>query len=202
MSEWIEVDLPMLPPVGILAYLSSKSLGDLATYGKFERFQPGERIIQEGFEQTRLYIIVQGTLQISSLTSGKEVIYCQIEAGECLGEVSLFEGGLASANVTALNESVLWSLGINEVVHYLTEHVGGGGALLMGIARCLSHRLRAANLQIAKSRTQEVQHTFAIKTKPLRVESTPCAKTFFEKLSSKLKGEEDPKKKISTEIKL
>lgn len=198
----MEIDLPMLPPVGILAYLSSKSLCDLTNYGRFEKFASGERVILEGTEQNRLYIIVQGSLQISSLASGKEVVYCQIDAGECLGEISLFEGGTASATVTALQETVLWSLDIQELVQYLTEHVGGGGALLMGIARCLSHRLRAANQQVAKSRIQEIQVTFAIKTKPLRVENSIPAKSFMEKLSEKLKGGNEVKSKISTDIKL
>ncbi len=202
MPQWLQVDLPMLPPVGILAYLSSKSLSDLAAYGKFEKYEPGEAVIQEGTDQSRLYIVVQGTLQISSLASGKEIIYCQIDAGECLGEVSLFERGAASATVKASTESVLWSLDIQELFQYLTEHLGGGGALLMGIARCLSHRLRAANQQVAKSHIQETQHTFAIKTTPLRVDTPTQTKSFFQKLSDSLKGADGPKPKISTEIKL
>ncbi|MES2307766.1 MAG: cyclic nucleotide-binding domain-containing protein [Verrucomicrobiota bacterium] len=202
MPEWIQVDLPMLPPVGLLAYLSAKSLGDLAHYGKFEKFQPGETLIQEGDPQTRLYIVVQGSLQISGRASGKEIVYCQIEAGECLGEVCLFEAGNASATVQPTTECVLWSLDIHELIQYLTEHLGGGGALLMGIARCLSHRLRSANQQIAKSHVQELQVTFSIKTAPLRVEAPTPSKTFLSRLSDKLKGHEEPKSKISTEIKL
>jgi CRP-like cAMP-binding protein len=202
MPEWIQVDLPILPPVGILAYLSAKSLGDLTHYGRFEKFQPGETLIQEGDPQNRLYIIVQGSLQISGMASGREILYCQIDAGECLGEVCLFEAGTASATVRPITECILWSLDIHELIHYLTEHLGGGGALLMGIARCLSHRLRSANQQVAKIHVQDLQVTFSIKTAPLRVDAPIPAKTFLSRLSDRLKGTDESKSKISTEIKL
>ncbi len=202
MAEYLPLQLPALPPVGILAYLSSKSLSDLGAYGKYEKAIDQELLIQEGMPQTRLYILVEGSLQISGMSSGKEIPYCKIEPGECLGEVCLFEAGYASATVRSIGESILWSLDINELILYLTEHLGGGGALLMGIARCLSHRLRSANQQIAASHHSESKEIFHTKTTPLRADSPQIERSFLEKLSLKLKGVEDGKSKISKDIKL
>lgn len=203
MAQWLPLQLPALPPVGILAYLSSKSLEDLGTYGKYEKVQSYEVLIQEGMPQTRLYILVEGSLQISGMSSGQEIVYCKIEPGECLGEVCLFEEGPASATVRAVTESILWSLDINELIQYLSEHLGGGGALLMGIARCLSHRLRSANQQVAASHHQQETHVnFSAKTAPLRVVGAQPEKSFLTKLTLKLKRAEEPKTTISTDIKL
>lgn len=202
MAQWLPLQLPALPPVGILAYLSSKSLVDLGGYGKYEKIADQELLIQEGAIQTRLYILVEGSLQISGMSSGKEIIYCKIEPGECLGEVCLFEEGTASATVRSIGESILWSLDIHELIKYLSEHLGGGGALLMGIARCLSHRLRSANQQVSDSHHDEVKINFSDKTTPLRANAPQVEHSFLEKLSLKLKRVEEPKNKISKDIKL
>ena len=202
MAQWLPLQLPALPPVGILAYLSSKSLVDLGGYGKYEKISDQELLIQEGAVQTRLYILVEGSLQISGMSSGKEIIYCKIEPGECLGEVCLFEEGTASATVCSIGESILWSLDIHELIKYLSEHLGGGGALLMGIARCLSHRLRSANQQVSDSHHDEVKINFSDKTTPLRANAPQAGPSFLEKLSLKLKRVEEPKNKISKDIKL
>ncbi len=201
MPEWMQVDLPVLPPVGILSYLSAKSLQDLAVYGKYERFQPGENLIEEGTPQHRLYIVVEGTMQISAMVSGQEIVYCQIEPGECLGEVSLFEEGPASATVRAITVSVLWSMDINEMITYLSEHVGGGGALLMGIARCLSQRLRQANQTIARHHLNDVTPIHQNRSEPIRAEVVDAPSNFFDKLQKKF-GSDGKKPKIPTEIKL
>ena len=77
--------------------------------------------------------------------------------GECLGETSLLEPGLASATVRVAKESTVWSIDSEDLRAFVAEHTGGSGSLLMGIASCLSQRLRHANELIASNHVPPVE---------------------------------------------
>jgi CRP-like cAMP-binding protein len=196
---WQELP-PPLPPLGILASMSDRSLTNLASFGQYDRFEVGTVIIQEGTEQDRFYVVVQGKLAITALASGKEVPLSVAEAGECLGEVSLLEPGPASASVKVVEPSVLWSMNLENLRDYLSEHAGGGGALLMGMASCLGARLRQANLLITKHRVTPVEILPRGRERAITADNTPVQVGFFDRLKKSIAGEK--KVRISTEIKL
>ncbi len=191
---------PPLPPLGILAHLSDRSLTNLASYGTYAQFAPGTVIIKEGDPQDRFYVVVAGKLAITALASGQEVPLSTAEPGECLGEVSLLDPGEASATVKVTETSTLWSMNLDDLRTYLSEHAGGGGALLMGMASCLSTRLRQANQLIAKHRVVPVEILPSGRDRAITAENTPVQVGFFDRLKKSMGG--DKKVKISTEIKL
>jgi len=191
---------PPLPALGILSNLSDRSLTNMATYGRYEKFAPGTVLIKEGDPQDRFYVVVAGKLAISAMASGQEVPLSVAEVGECLGEVSLLEPGAASATVKVVEPATLWSMNLDDLRVYLTEHAGGGGALLMGMASCLSQRLRQANQLIAKHRVVPVETLPAGRDRAITAENTPVQVGFFDRLKKSMGGER--KVKISTEIKL
>ncbi len=193
---------PPLPPLGILSNLSDRSLTNMATYGRYERFEPGVVLIKEGEPQDRFYVVVVGKLEITALASGKEVPLSTAEVGECLGEVSLLEPGLASATVRVVEPSTLWSMNLDDLRVYLSEHAGGGGALLMGMASCLSTRLRQANQLIAKHRVVPMETLPAGRDRAITAENTPVQVGFFDRLKKSMGAGGERKVKISTEIKL
>ncbi len=197
---WEELP-PPLPPLGILAGLSDRSLNNLASFGRYDQVKPGVMLIKEGDPQDRFYVVVSGKLAISALASGKEVPLSTAEAGECLGEVSLLEPGTASASVRVVEKSVLWSMNLDDLRAYLAEHAGGGGALLMGMASCLSQRLRQANQLIAQHRMAPVETLPQGRERAITAENTPVQIGFFDRLKKSMGGGEK-KVKISTEIKL
>jgi CRP-like cAMP-binding protein len=193
---------PPLPPLGILSFLSDRSLTNMAAYGRYEKFSPGDVLIKEGDPQDRFYVVVAGKLGISVLVSGKEVPLSVAEVGECLGEVSLLDPGAASANVKVLEPSTLWSMNLDDLRTYLSEHAGGGGALLMGMASCLSQRLRQANQLIAKHQVVPVESLPAGRERAITAENTPVQVGFFDRLKKSMGGSGERKVRISTEIKL
>jgi CRP-like cAMP-binding protein len=196
---WQELP-PPLPPLGILASMSDRSLANLASFGRYDRFDVGATIIEEGTEQDRFFVVVQGKLAISALASGKEVPLNVAEAGECLGEVSLLEPGPASASVKVVEAATLWSMNMENLRAYLSEHAGGGGALLMGMASCLSARLRQANNLIAKHQVTPVEILPRGRDRAITADNTPVQVGFFDRLKKSIGGEK--KVRISTEIKL
>jgi CRP/FNR family transcriptional regulator, cyclic AMP receptor protein len=197
---WEEIAKP-LPPVGILSALSDQSLSNMAPYGKYEEFPVGTTIIKEGVLQDRFYVVVTGKLSITAMASGKEVPLNVAEAGECLGEVSLLEPGPASATVKVLEPTTLWSMDLEALRNYITEHAGGGGALLMGMASCLSTRLRQANQLIARHQVTPVETVLPNRERAITADNTPVQIGFFDRLKKSM-GAGEKKVKISTEIKL
>ncbi len=197
---WMEIP-PALPAVGILAGLSDQSLVTLAPYGRYDQIAPGTKIINEGESQDRFYVVVSGKLAISAVVAGQTVPLGTAEAGECLGEVSVLEPGPASATVEVTEEAVLWSMNLEGMRIYLSEHVGGGGALLMGMAQCLSQRIRQANHLVSQHHTVPVEPLPFARERAITAENTPVSLGFFDKLKKSM-GAGEKKVKISTEIKL
>ena len=188
-------------PLGILSGLSDRSLTNLAAFGEYSQVPVGTQIITEGEMQDRFYVVVMGKLAVTALASGTEVPLSIAEPGECLGEVSLLEPGPASATVKVTEAATLWSMNLDNLRAYLSEHAGGGGALLMGMASCLSQRLRMANQLIAQHRMSPVETLPMGRERAITAENTPVQIGFFDRLKKTMGGSEK-KIKISTEIKL
>ncbi len=144
--------MAMLTATGIFRYLDERSLEALKFFGIFGEYGPGEVVIHEGSDQDRLYFVVSGELEVATAGAGKEVILGTLGHGECLGEISIFEPGLASATVRVISKSVLWSLDVESLQQYFEQAPTAGGQLLLGIAQQLSRRLRHANQIILENR--------------------------------------------------
>ncbi|SRR5260221_323338 len=197
---WVELP-PALPALGILAGLSDRSLSNLASYGHYQRFFPGTPIIKEGELQDRFYVVVTGKLAVSAFAGGKEVPLSLAEPGECLGEVSLLEPGPASASVKVHEDATLWSMNLDDLRAYLGEHAGGGGALLMGMAACLSQRLRQVNHLISQHHVIPTETLPRGRERAITADNTPVQIGFFDRLKKSM-GSGEKKVRISTEIKL
>jgi CRP/FNR family transcriptional regulator, cyclic AMP receptor protein len=194
---WQELP-PGLPPTGILAGMSGESLLNLAEYGDYFTVRAGEEVITEGRPQDRLYILVTGSLEILASVSGSQIKLADVESGECIGELSVLEPGPASATVLATADSVLWSMDGDALHNYISEHPGGGGVFLMGMAQILSVRLHEANRRIAESNVAPAY--VPARTEEVITAPTPSQLGFFEKIKKSLSGES--KVEISTRIKL
>jgi CRP-like cAMP-binding protein len=137
---------------GILSHISPSDLETLKYYGVFGEYGPGEVVVQEGVEQSELYIVIAGDLEVVIKSGGEEVTLGKIGPGDCIGEISIFEPGPASATVRVLEQAVLWHLDVTSLQSYFERLPVAGGQLMLGIAQLLSKRLRQANQAIIANR--------------------------------------------------
>jgi len=186
--------------MGILAGLEAFSRANLALFGRYHRLPAGVDLMREGDVQDRFYVLVTGELSVSARSGGKETFLSTVQPGECLGEVSLLEPGPASATVRVEKDAMLWSMDINELRAYLYEHIGGAGTLLMGMAECLSHRLRQANQLIAKHHMLPVETLPEGRERAITASNTPVQLGFFDRIKKSLKTTKSVR--ISTKIKM
>ncbi len=138
--------------------------------------------MREGAAQDRLYVVVSGRLALTARHGAKEVPLSEAHAGECLGEVSLLEPGPATATIRVVEEAVLWSLDINRLRIFISDHSGGAGAFLMGMASCLSARLREANLRICQHHMMPVETLPAGRERAITASNAPIQPGFFERI--------------------
>ena len=197
-----EADQPALPPLGILFGLGHASLENLAAFGQYHRVEAGTQIIHEGANQNRFYVVISGELSISAHCGGKEIALSTATAGECLGELSLLEPGPASASIRVVTDAVLWSMDIDELRTYILADTCDAGTLLMGMASCLSYRLRKANQLIGQHHVVPLDLPRNCREKAITAGDSPIQLGFFDRLKKAVGADKDKKIRISTKIKM
>ena len=141
----------ILPRSGILAFMDDDSRRQFATYGTQMTTTPAQVIISEGEINRNLYIILSGTFNITTEALGKPVHLDTVGAGDCLGEVAIFNPDKASATVKSLHHGRLWTIDAAALQDFLYAWPEYGCAALLGIDIILSRRLKRANTVIRSS---------------------------------------------------
>ena len=135
----------ILSRTGILAFMDEESRRQFASYGRLVSSAPREVLIREGEVNTHLYIVLGGTFNVTTEALGNEVHLDTVGAGDCLGEVAIFNPDRASATVTSLQAGQLWSIDVDSLQQYLLDWPSSGCAAILGINIILSRRLKRAN---------------------------------------------------------
>ncbi|MCE0496528.1 MAG: cyclic nucleotide-binding domain-containing protein [Methylacidiphilales bacterium] len=138
----------ILPRTGILSFLDDEFRELLTSYGIIRETKAGELIIQETTPQTHLYVVITGVYAVSTKAGERDVKLDTVEAGDCFGEVSLFQPGPASATVTCAQAGRLWCMEAAQLQQFLFDAPQAGCALILGINTLLSRRLKRSNAVI------------------------------------------------------
>ncbi len=102
----------------------------------------GEDIVFQADEGTDLYIVLKGIVRVSlSGKDGNELVLAALKAGNFFGEMSLIDGKSRSANVVAMEETILGSLKRDSFVKKMEEEP----AIALDLLTALVNRLRKAD---------------------------------------------------------
>jgi CRP/FNR family cyclic AMP-dependent transcriptional regulator len=134
----------ILPRLGILAFMDDEYRSLLATYGREIATEPKQILLTEGVDSRTLYMVLSGSFVITVKAEGGSMTLDSVGAGDCLGEISLFEPGAASATVTSAEKGKLWAIDSEALQGFLQDCPLAGCALILGIDTLLSRRLRKA----------------------------------------------------------
>jgi CRP-like cAMP-binding protein len=158
-----------LPRSSILSFMDDESREQFSNYGTVIETAPGQIVIQQGEVNLHLYIVLNGTFDISTNASGHPVHLDSVGEGDCLGEVAVFEPGMASATVTSSGAGQLWAIDVEHLQQFLLEWPHAGCAAILGITTILSRRLKRANNLI---RSNEILPSFLSVRSRKRAEAT------------------------------
>ena len=97
-----------LPNTGLCANIGQAELEELKFGGEWVLAQD-ETVVADGHEQRYLYILVAGDVAISKKNDqGNSQQIATLGPGAAFGEMAFLGGGVASADVQALGECILW----------------------------------------------------------------------------------------------
>ena len=135
----------LLRLVPIFSDLNDDTLEQISHLGAQKSYPKDSLIVSENETGSALYIIIEGKVKISRRSSdGKEVILSILGDSDFFGEMSVIDGQSRSANVVAMDDSVLLIIQRSEFLELLHTHPEVGIALLQE----LTQRLRVADVKI------------------------------------------------------
>ena len=118
----------------------SPTLRVLAIRGVNRSYAKKTILINEGDEGESLFVILKGVVKVFSMdTSGREIVYGKIRAGDYFGEMSL-DGGPRSASVMTLEPTTCAVLTKRNV----SEHLEAEPQFALDLVVQVIHRARAA----------------------------------------------------------
>ena len=97
--------------VRLLAGVEQAALESLAQQCRWKRFNGGQRVTSRESDDRDVYLIVSGKVRITAFSAaGRQVTFRDIGAGDWFGDLAAIDGRSRSADVDALEDSLLASL--------------------------------------------------------------------------------------------
>ncbi len=91
--------------------LSDGQIGNLVGQSDLNHFGRGERVIEEGDDGDSMFILLQGSAQVSVAKNGSTIPVATLRSGDCFGEMSLLTGEKRSATVQAERDCYIMEIG-------------------------------------------------------------------------------------------
>jgi CRP-like cAMP-binding protein len=134
-----------LRSIVLLDGLPPERLDALARECAWRHYAPGQRIISREADDRDVYLIVSGSVCVTTYSAaGRQVTFRDIGAGDWFGEVAAIDGRPRTADVVALDSSLLASMSPAVFWHLLREAPPVAERMLQrlaGVVRGLSERV-------------------------------------------------------------
>ena len=75
-----------------------------------ETFEDQQIIFKEGSFGDWMYVIEEGTVEISRMVDGKKIVIANLQTGEIIGEVAYISKGERSATATAIGKTAVGTI--------------------------------------------------------------------------------------------
>lgn len=113
----------LLANSALFSQLEPAELDKLLRFAKIKPFKPKEVIFHKGDEGRQLFAILNGRVQISTLSGeGKEMTFIILEAGDLFGEISVLDGRERTATATALQPTELLAIERRDFIPFIEQH--------------------------------------------------------------------------------
>jgi CRP-like cAMP-binding protein len=134
-----------LRSVSLLAGVERAALEDLAQQCRWRRFTGGQRVVSREAQDRDVYLIIAGRVRATAFSSGgRQVTYRDIRAGDWFGELAAIDGRARSADVEALEDTVVASMNPSVFRQLLHDHPSVCDCVLdrlVGLVRDLTERV-------------------------------------------------------------
>lgn len=142
----------LLGSLNLFESLSAEELSALSARLEEFAFGAGSVIFEQGAPGGRLFIIEEGTVDISYESGGDRLPLATLVRGEYFGELSLFDGEPRSATARAARACRLLALDHADFVEFISKRPDAG----LKIMRELAQRLRQTNAAFSSQVSRNV----------------------------------------------
>ena len=134
-----------LPTTGLCANIGATEMEELRFGGEWILAED-ETLVSDGHEQRVIFTWLYPVkwLLPSSMTK-ENPTNCNFGYRCCIRRNGFLSGGVASANVQSIGETILWRLDHERLLGFIGEHGVAGGQLCLNVASILSGRLVDGN---------------------------------------------------------
>jgi CRP/FNR family transcriptional regulator, cyclic AMP receptor protein len=143
----MEVQRPIDPSEHWLMHgVSEEDLSSLLEAGIQQNFHPGDALFREGEAATGLYLILSGTVKVTTTSDSGETFLAVARSNEVVGEMGVLDGEPRSATATAVNRSVTYFLPTEPFLDLLER----SPMVCMRLLAVLTTRLRTTDRRLAE----------------------------------------------------
>jgi CRP-like cAMP-binding protein len=134
----VEPSIVGLQKIKLLESLPDAALESLARQCRWRRYRPDERIISREAPDNDVYLIISGRVRVTAFSAGgRQVSFGDMVAGHWFGDFAAIDGRSRSADVVALEETVLASLSPAIFQRLLHEHPAAGDRMMRRLVQCV-----------------------------------------------------------------
>jgi CRP-like cAMP-binding protein len=127
-----------LKSVKLFEGLSPAALEELAARCRWRRYSAGQRIISRDAPDHDVYFVTAGKVQVTAFSAaGRQVTYGEIRAGDSFGDFAAIDGRTRSADVLALEETLVASMDRATFRRLLHEHPAACDRMLHRLVSCV-----------------------------------------------------------------
>ena len=139
--------------------LSPEDIGMVAAACQWHRYESGNEIVRYHDHTSSVFFIVQGEIRVLyRAVSGREVILCDLPAGEIFGELTAIDGHARSATITARTSVLLASMSATDFKNLIYSN----HQLIEVIFKRLTGQIRRLTERIYDYSTLTVRHRVQI----------------------------------------
>ncbi len=134
-----------LKKTSLFSQIQTGELRAIASIAETLSFEPGDEVVKESDVGDSMYIIKEGRIKIAKKAGdGAMVDLAELGAGECFGEMSLFDDESRSASAYAVTRCTLLRIARDDLVDVIAEYP----FIAVELLKIFVKRLRKANNRI------------------------------------------------------
>lgn len=126
--------------------LDMDEVDELIKCMSLQEFKANETLLVEGTPSVRLFVILEGKVAVTKGVGNSASHICDLDAGECVGEVGVLENAPCSASVIAVTHVQTASISSDDLDRYFGARRLAAIKILRQMVCVLATRLRQTNV--------------------------------------------------------
>jgi CRP-like cAMP-binding protein len=147
--------LKLLQRMPIFGGVNATALEFLLERAVGVEIRAGEPFFREGDSGTSAFVLERGRVSIDKRWQGRDYHLRDLAAGDCFGEVALFDFGGRSASVTAIEDCSALELSAASLYALSNDHLQQFAIVYMNLGREVARRLRVADDRLFQAKVEQ-----------------------------------------------